>query len=352
MNPTLFQPRRIDTFDYDALIIPFKNRVLADSGTYTNETDLRNFLPSLDIPNTTLVLYPSSYKTSKIYSVLPNTSGGDATVTRATTKTRINSSGILENVAVNTIAPDYSTGIGRIWVNPQTTLQTMNTNNFASGWNKGACEVLANTCISPDGTMNGNTFKEATNVYTQHRLYRTVNTVAGLPYVFSVFVQPKDHQWVIIAPNTFSGEYACFDVLNGVIGNTNTPTARIDNIPNSTWKRISIVAVAANTGNTYPTILASTNNQDVTGAVNYIGTNAECFNIFGYNITQGDRIAPYIDSANVAKTVNADIVTITPPALTTKITTELDNGTVTEITTIPSSYQLPTGRYKSIKMTK
>ena len=45
-----------------------------------------------------LVLTPTSYKANKLYSVVPSSGNGDMTTTRATTATRINSSGLVENV--------------------------------------------------------------------------------------------------------------------------------------------------------------------------------------------------------------------------------------------------------------
>jgi hypothetical protein len=57
-----------------------------------------------------LVLIPSGYKTSKVYSVKPTDGSGDLTFTRASTATRVNSSGVIEAVASNVPRLDYSGG--------------------------------------------------------------------------------------------------------------------------------------------------------------------------------------------------------------------------------------------------
>ena len=50
-----------------------------------------------------LIVTPNSYKESKLYSVVPNTTLGDMDVVRATTATRVNSSGLIEVVPRNLI---------------------------------------------------------------------------------------------------------------------------------------------------------------------------------------------------------------------------------------------------------
>ena len=47
-----------------------------------------------------LVVTPNGYKAGKLYSVIPNTALGDMDVVRATTATRVNSLGLIEEEAV------------------------------------------------------------------------------------------------------------------------------------------------------------------------------------------------------------------------------------------------------------
>ena len=53
----------------------------------------------LDIAS--LLVTPNAYKATKLYSIIPSNGNGDFTVTRATTATRVNSSGLIESVALN-----------------------------------------------------------------------------------------------------------------------------------------------------------------------------------------------------------------------------------------------------------
>jgi hypothetical protein len=58
--------------------------------------------------NELLVVTPNGYKSSKLYSIVPTDGSGDFTVVRATTATRINSSGVIESVSANVPRLDYT----------------------------------------------------------------------------------------------------------------------------------------------------------------------------------------------------------------------------------------------------
>ena len=73
-----------------------------------------------------LVLTPTSYKANKLYSIIPSSGSGDMTTTRATTATRINSSGLIENVATGIPRVDYTGGVANILLEPQRTNRLLN----------------------------------------------------------------------------------------------------------------------------------------------------------------------------------------------------------------------------------
>lgn len=73
-----------------------------------------------------LVLTPTSYKANKLYSVVPSSGNGDLTTTRATTATRVNSSGLVENVATGIPRIDYTGGVANILLEPQRTNRLLN----------------------------------------------------------------------------------------------------------------------------------------------------------------------------------------------------------------------------------
>jgi hypothetical protein len=54
-----------------------------------------------------LVVVPSGYKASKVYAQKPLTTDGQLTFSRASTATRVNASGLIEEVASNVPRLDY-----------------------------------------------------------------------------------------------------------------------------------------------------------------------------------------------------------------------------------------------------
>ena len=69
-----------------------------------------------------LIYYPSGYKESKAYSLKPTDGSGDLTFTRASTATRVNSSGLIESVATGVPRIDYTGGgCAKLLLEPQRT---------------------------------------------------------------------------------------------------------------------------------------------------------------------------------------------------------------------------------------
>lgn len=102
----------------------FRTRISADGGTYEAESILEDRLQEIT-PNlfdsASLVITPNGVKTSKLYSIKPNDGTGDLTVTRNTSATRVNESGVIVDVPANVARIDYSTGQPAILVEPQRT---------------------------------------------------------------------------------------------------------------------------------------------------------------------------------------------------------------------------------------
>jgi hypothetical protein len=103
-----------------------------------------------------LVVTPNGTKAGKLYSVVPSSGAGDLDVTRATTATRVNSSGLIESVASNVPRLDYTNGsCPSILVEPQRTNIIGYSEQFDNVfWIKTDAVVTANTTTSPDGTQN------------------------------------------------------------------------------------------------------------------------------------------------------------------------------------------------------
>jgi hypothetical protein len=121
------------------LIDAFKTRVLATQGEFEAESCLEAQLTELDndnlLDNASLVVTPNGYKENLLYSVVSNTTIGDMSVTRATTATRVNADGFIEEVPYNLLS------------------QSENFENVS--WLKQRTTIGQNVILAPNGTLTG-----------------------------------------------------------------------------------------------------------------------------------------------------------------------------------------------------
>ena len=66
------------------------------------------------MPTPSLLIVPARFKSGKLYSQIPTSGAGDFTVTRATTATRVNASGLIESVASGIPRLDYFASGGTV----------------------------------------------------------------------------------------------------------------------------------------------------------------------------------------------------------------------------------------------
>lgn len=122
-NGALYIARLFNSI-YKEIVLLFKNRVLADVGTFEAENYLENKLGMFSqnlFNDASYVITPNGYKTSKIYALKPVNGNGDLTISRNTTATRINQYGVRESVPANTVRIDYSNGKPCFLIEPQRT---------------------------------------------------------------------------------------------------------------------------------------------------------------------------------------------------------------------------------------
>jgi len=130
-----------------------------------------------------LIVTPNAYKTSKLYSVVPNTTLGDMDVVRATTATRVNASGLIESVGLNIPRIDYTNGsCPSILVEPQRTNILTYSNNFTN-WSFSGVTLTPNFAVSPDGTLNATRYQANSGSF----LFRGYSSTANLTH--SVWVK-------------------------------------------------------------------------------------------------------------------------------------------------------------------
>ena len=247
-----------------------------------------------------LIYYPSGYKAGKAYSLKPTDGSGDLDFTRASTATRVNESGLIEEVAANVPRLDNSQGgCSSLLLEPQRTNLFLNSNS-TEGFNASNATRTLNQITSPDGSINASSVVCTNNFGNINRGGQAVT--AGTKYVYSVFLKLKDTNWAYIRVLSTDLDYFVWiDLLNGIKGTDANSVGSIQDYGNG-WFRCNIVFtnISATTANiyTYPT---SSNN--TTSAI------GNSFYAWGIQLEAGSYSTSLIPTTTTAVTRTQDSAT-------------------------------------------
>ena len=184
-----------------------------------------------------IILTPTGYKAGTMYNVAPiEQPYEDFDFARASTATRINSSGLVSNVAtgVPRINYDSNGANGHILLEPTSTNLIVNNNN---SFTPNKTSITYNNINSPEGIQNA--FKvEATATGTS--IYVRTTDITFTDATFSVFVKYGNNQWLQFLSNQSANHYFNFDVQNGVFGINGTSTSNLKATDfGNGWYRVS-----------------------------------------------------------------------------------------------------------------
>lgn len=231
---------------------------------------------------------PNASKAGTLYSIKPDTGLADLDITRATTATRVNSSGIIETVAANVPQLDYTDATCPSFkLEPQKTNLMLYSEELdnATNWKPGDHVIIsANDITSPDGTTNADKCT-VDNIYAQ--MYQNVSLAANTTYTWSFYAKRgtmTDVKMLIMNRNG-DGAYV-------------SRTSYYSDISATDWSRISVTFTSGtNAGDTffYPIQLPG-----VTGTVYLWGFQLEAASV-SYAISY---VTSYIPTTTAAVTRN------------------------------------------------
>jgi hypothetical protein len=260
-----------------------------------------------------LVVTPNGTKASKLYSVVPSDGSGDLDVTRATTATRVNSSGLIESVASNVPRLDYTNGsCPSILVEPQRTNLLLRSQEFDnSNWVKTNVTVTANSTTSPDGTANADTLTSTSTV--AQSIFQNNTILANTPYTFFIFVKKDNNEtrfpeFVLRATGaSYVEQYVQLNTKTGATAirfATGGTSHKVESF-GSYWK-----VILTNIGLLDVNVLTSI----VPAASDVIGTyNPQIGSIvtWGAQLEAGSYATSYIPTTSASVTRNADVISKT-----------------------------------------
>jgi hypothetical protein len=270
-----------------------------------------------------LVVTPNGTKASKLYSVVPSSGAGDLSVTRATTATRVNSSGLIESVASNVPRLDYTNGsCPSILVEPQrTNLLTYSQQFDNADWIDENVNLTANSIISPSGVLNGYKMTDTSVVDGEFRIQQNKTTTISTPYTASVFLKADASNFAMLRMYGGNlGLYYCVvvNLSNGTItktqngGLTSSVSYTITPCVNG-WYKLTATSTMVSTNMFH--IVHVTNSGTPTigdyGQINYTGTGSNSIYVWGAQLEAGSYATSYIPTTSASVTRNADVISKT-----------------------------------------
>jgi hypothetical protein len=288
-------------------------------------TDGLPFTPSL-------LIVPQFYKAGNLYQDVPPFVAEDMTmrftVTRATTATRVNSSGLIESVASGVPRIDWQgQSCPALLVEPSAQNLAFHSSDWESNWNGGAASGTTITTGStaaftaPDGTTTANEIHPTsgnTNHVRQSNATTAITYTSGTIYTQSAFFKAGvgigDKVQLIHPIARFSqGGYANFDLINGVVSVVSGSSAdsnraaRIENYGNG-WYRCSLTATCDINGAGAGVVVVLIQASGDARAPSFAGTVTDYVLGWGAQLETGAVATTYIPTTTGAFTRNADTI--------------------------------------------
>jgi hypothetical protein len=266
-----------------------------------------------------LIVTPNAVKAGKLYSIKPTDGSGDLSVVRATTKTRVNSLGVIESVPINVAALDYSNGsCPSILVEPQRTNLFTYSEQFDNAiWIKTGSTISANAINSPNGTLTADRMVD--NISTGGHFVERLVSSSGVN-TLSVFCKKDNNRYVELcaASALLNSARFIFDFDTktitsfGAIGTTITYVGSNITELQDGWFRLSLTfSVISSTLIYCSFILSNSPNVGTTNSVSYAGDGTKGVYIWGAQYEAGANATSYIPTVASAVTRNADVISKT-----------------------------------------
>ena len=263
-------------------------------------TATERILPRLALDFTTAVLDPR------------------VTFTRSTTGTRVNSSGVIESVAIDTPRFDYSpttlAPLGLLIEESRTNLVTYSEEFDNPAWTKSNATITANATTSPDGALTGDKLVENTST-SVHAIFPANYSATSTTLTASIYAKAAERSFVFLEISNFAtGSASCrFNLSAGTAGTASSNTgdytnvsATIANLGNG-WYRCTLTATKGTTNSNNYVVISLDNG---TG-INYTGNGVSGLFIWGAQLEVGAFSTSYIPTVASQVTRTADVATMT-----------------------------------------
>jgi len=225
--------------------------------------------------DSTFYLAPSGYRESTLYPQKPLSSIGQLSVTRASSATRTNPAGQVEEVCYNLIR--YSEDFSNV------------------AWSKTGSTVTTDLTTAPDNNLTADKIIESATTDSHFVQAATIN-FTGAVYTMSIYAKASERN---ILQLFFNGSvnvnaYANFDLTNGVVGGTGFgTTASITSVGNG-WYRCIMTATVVSGALIPAAYYCLQTSTTATRAATYAGNGTSGLFIWGAQLVQGNLPKDYL----------------------------------------------------------
>src|SRR6056297_1427264 len=159
----------------------------------------------MSIDKAKVILTPNGYKAGKNYSIKPTDGSGDFTMSRSTSKTRVNKDKVIESVGNDVLPADYSNADCPVLaIEPQRTNLLQYSEEFNNAaWIKDNVTITPNDAVAPDGTTTADKLVEDTSS-SQHRIFFDSN-LDNFKSTVSVFLKKAERTYANVFFVNFTG---------------------------------------------------------------------------------------------------------------------------------------------------
>jgi hypothetical protein len=301
--------------------IALEQRVIADSGTLVDRNNTVNSIPYVLLKNRpSIVVTPSAFKEALLYSIVGNTSNTDLTVSRASTRTRVNENGLIEAVPINVPAIDWSSGKPAISIEPQRTNFVTNSEEFDSTPYTRLNLTVVPGQIAPTGGLIATELVED-NTLSIKQIHSTsfAGFVANIPRRYSVFIKKTNKQYVQVGSWRATTIWTAFLINLDDLTFIESPLNALSQVSNlliepyqNDFYRLSFNSTRNTNGN-LNIYISFTNESTFSsgdyGLHPYLGTNDSMGIIFGVQLEDSLKATSYIPTTGTTVTRLADVIT-------------------------------------------
>jgi len=248
-----------------------------------------------------LALIPAS-QGSELFSVLPSSGVGDFDFSRSGRATRINSQGLIEEVANGQSRLNYPMIDGKVVGCPHHILEPSRTNLITRSeevnlMTLSSVSVIADNTISPDGTLNAD---KLTPVSTGFKTVRNfLSSSIGSLYTISFFYKNVDHTKIGFYDNNTAGSEISINLKTNDFSLGSAVTdGGIEYYGNGWYRAYATFPASTSLISNYLIFRSETNNG------NYTATGSSMY-AWGFQVEQGSYPTSYIKSNSGSTTTRS-----------------------------------------------